>query len=89
MLAGALGHPLAPSRAVSGHAPPQITLRVTYSGASAESVQNTVVQVIEKQLSGLDHLRYFSSASNKDGSMEIVLTLEQGSNASGSSCPHE
>ena len=51
---------------------------MTYPGASAETVQNTVVQVIEQQLSGLDRLRYFPSASNKDGSMEITLTFEQG-----------
>src|SRR3546814_8849905 len=47
-------------------------------GASAQTVQDTVVQVIEQQLNGLDGLRYLSSASNADGSMEIIVTFEQG-----------
>jgi len=53
---------------------------VTYPGASAETVQNTVTQVIEQQMSGLDHLLYFGSESDKDGSMTITLYFEQGTN---------
>ena len=41
-------------------------------------VQDTVVQVIEQQLNGIDHLRYVSSESNSDGSMSITATFEQG-----------
>src|SRR5580693_10735238 len=61
-------------------APPAVSITVTYPGASAETVQSTVVQVIEQQLSGLDHLLYFSSESDKDGSMTITLSFEQGTN---------
>jgi multidrug efflux pump subunit AcrB len=43
-------------------------------------VQSTVVQVIEQQLNGIDHLLYFSSESDKDGSMTITLYFEQGTN---------
>src|SRR5690554_7754279 len=59
-------------------APPAIALSVNYPGASAETVQDTVVQVIEQQLNGLDGLRYISSESNSDGSMTIIATFEQG-----------
>src|SRR5713226_10536942 len=61
-------------------APPSISITVTYPGASAQTVQDTVVQVIEQQLSGIDHLLYFSSESDKDGSMTVTLTFEQGTN---------
>ncbi|MBO0754110.1 MAG: efflux RND transporter permease subunit, partial [Bradyrhizobiaceae bacterium] len=61
-------------------APPAVSISVTYPGASAETVQSTVVQPIEQQLSGLDHLLYFSSESDKDGSMTITLSFEQGTN---------
>jgi hydrophobe/amphiphile efflux-1 (HAE1) family protein len=61
-------------------APPAVQITVTYPGASADTVQSTVVQVIEQQLSGIDHLLYFSSESDKDGSMTITLNFEQGTN---------
>src|SRR5580693_5897892 len=61
-------------------APPAVSITVTYPGASAETVQSTVVQVIEQQLSGLDHLLYFSSESDKDGSITITLSFDQGTN---------
>src|SRR3546814_19361559 len=49
-------------------------------GASAQTVQDTVVQVVEQQLNGLDNLRYISSASNSDGTFTITVTFEQGTN---------
>jgi multidrug efflux pump len=60
-------------------APPAVAITVSYPGASADTVQSTVVQVIEQQMSGIDHLLYFSSESDKDGSMTITLNFEQGS----------
>ncbi|WP_446934138.1 multidrug efflux RND transporter permease subunit MexB [Pseudomonas aeruginosa] len=51
---------------------------MSYPGASAETVQDTVVQVIEQQMNGIDNLRYISSESNSDGSMTITVTFEQG-----------
>jgi multidrug efflux pump len=59
-------------------APPTISIRATYPGASAQTVQNTVVQIIEQQLNGLDGLQYFTSQSNRDGSAQITLTFAQG-----------
>src|SRR3546814_2011613 len=78
MLAGALSILKLPINQYPNVAPPAISISVVYPGASAQTVQDTVVQVIEQQLNGLDGLRYLSSASNADGSMEIIVTFEQG-----------
>jgi len=78
MLAGLLSIRSLPVAQYPAIAPPAVSISVSYPGASAETVQNTVTQVIEQQLSGIDHLMYFSSESNKDGSMTITLTFEQG-----------
>jgi multidrug efflux pump len=80
MLVGGLAIKTLPIAQYPSIAPPAIAITVSYPGASAETVQSTVVQVIEQQLSGIDHLLYFSSESDKDGSMTITLSFEQGSN---------
>ncbi|MCG8708288.1 efflux RND transporter permease subunit [Brenneria sp. 4F2] len=59
-------------------APPAISVSVTYPGASAETTEKTVVQVIEQQLNGIDNLRYIESTSSSDGSATIIATFEQG-----------
>jgi multidrug efflux pump len=79
-LAGVLAIRKLPVAQYPSIAPPSIAITVTYPGASAQTVQDTVVQVIEQQMSGLDHLLYFSSESDKDGSMTITLNFEQGTN---------
>src|SRR5271167_3249841 len=80
MLAGALAIKTLPIAQYPSLAPPAIAITVSYPGASAATVQSTVVQVIEQQLSGLDHLRYFSAESDKDGSIQITLYFDQGTN---------
>src|SRR5271154_5182797 len=77
MLAGLLAIVQLPIAQYPSIAPPAVAITVVYPGASAETVQSTVVQVIEQQLSGIDHLLYFSSESNKDGSIAITLNFEQ------------
>ncbi|WP_297769461.1 efflux RND transporter permease subunit [uncultured Roseovarius sp.] len=62
-------------------APPSVTVAANYPGASAETVANTVTQVIEQQMTGLDGLRYFSSRSTSQGNAEITLTFETGTDA--------
>ncbi|GGO55057.1 hydrophobic/amphiphilic exporter-1, HAE1 family/multidrug efflux pump [Roseovarius pacificus] len=59
-------------------APPSVAISATYPGASANTVANTVTQVIEQQMTGLDGLRYFSSSSNAAGRVSITLTFETG-----------
>ncbi|TBR39724.1 MULTISPECIES: multidrug efflux RND transporter permease subunit [Dyella] len=59
-------------------APPQVVVNATYPGASAETTEKSVTQVIEQQLTGIDHLLYFSSSSSSNGSASITLTFETG-----------
>ncbi|MCJ0971993.1 efflux RND transporter permease subunit [Pseudomonas sp. PS1] len=78
MLAGTLSILSLPVQQYPSIAPPAVGISVNYPGASAQTVQDTVVQVIEQQLNGIDGLRYMSSESNSDGSMTITVTFEQG-----------
>src|SRR5690554_3887896 len=76
MLVGGLAILKLPVNQYPSIAPPTIGISVSYRGASAKTVQDTVVQVIEQQLNGIDGLRYISSESNSDGSMSISVTFE-------------
>jgi multidrug efflux pump len=80
MMTGALAITTLPIAQYPTIAPPAIAVSATYPGASADIVQSTVTQVIEQQLSGIDHLLYFGSESDADGSMTITLYFEQGTN---------
>ena len=62
-------------------APPSVTIRATYPGASADTIANTVTQVIEQQMTGLDGLRYFNSSSSSAGISSTTLTFETGTDA--------
>jgi multidrug efflux pump len=62
-------------------APPQVNIRANYPGASAETLENSVTQVIEQQLTGLDGLLYFSSTSSSRGQVSISATFEKGTDA--------
>ncbi|WP_347557414.1 efflux RND transporter permease subunit [Robbsia sp. KACC 23696] len=61
-------------------APPMILINATYNGASAQTNQDAVVQVIEQQMVGLDNLMYMSSTANSEGSISIKLTFSPGTN---------
>ena len=61
-------------------APPQVTVTATYPGASAATMESTVTQVIEQQLTGLDNLLYFTSTSNSNGTATITLSFATGTN---------
>jgi len=58
--------------------PPTVTISATYPGASAQTVENTVTQIIEQQMNGLDGLRYISSNSAGNGQASINLNFAQG-----------
>ena len=61
-------------------APPQIAVSAVFPGADAATLDKTTTQIIEQQLQGIDHLRYFSSQSSSSGQVTITLTFEQGTN---------
>ena len=78
MLAGILSVLELPVAQYPPIASPQISISASYPGASAQAVQDTVVQVIEQQMSGLDGLRYMSSTSESTGAATVTLTFENG-----------
>ena len=59
-------------------APPQVAINAVYPGASAQTVQDTVTQVIEQKLNGIDNLIYMSSTSDSSGAVSITLTFKAG-----------
>jgi len=79
-LGGTLALRRLPSEAYPPIAPPQVAVTTSYPGASAATVESTVTQVIEQQLTGIDNLLYFTSQSASDGSCTITLTFEHGTN---------
>jgi hydrophobe/amphiphile efflux-1 (HAE1) family protein len=80
MLAGGIAAFSLPIEQYPTIAPPSVVINATYPGADSESLQNSVTQVIEQQLTGLDNLLYFSSQSNADGSVTITATFAPGTN---------
>ncbi|ATA19206.1 multidrug efflux pump [Gibbsiella quercinecans] len=81
MLAGLLAIRILPVAQYPDVAPPSIRISATYSGASAQTLENSVTQVIEQQLTGLDNLLYFSSSSTSEGTVTITVTFAQGTDA--------
>ncbi len=59
-------------------APPAVTITATYPGASAQTVEDSVTQVIEQQMNGIDNLRYMSASSDSSGTATLTLTFDQG-----------
>jgi multidrug efflux pump len=78
MLAGLLAIKTLPVSQYPPIAPPQITINAVYPGASAQTVQDTVTQVIEQKLNGIDNLIYMSSTSDSAGAVAINLTFKAG-----------
>jgi multidrug efflux pump len=80
MLAGGLSLWQLPIEQYPSIAPPSVEIEANYPGASAQTVENTVTQVIEQQMNGLDYLRYMSSTSSGNGQASITLTFEPEAN---------
>ncbi|MBI5439853.1 MAG: efflux RND transporter permease subunit, partial [Deltaproteobacteria bacterium] len=78
MLAGLLAIKTLPVSQYPPIAPPQITINAFYPGASAQTVQDTVTQVIEQKMNGIDNLIYMSSSSDSAGAVAINLTFRTG-----------
>jgi hydrophobe/amphiphile efflux-1 (HAE1) family protein len=80
MLAGAISIASMPVEQYPTVAPPSIQITTQYPGASATTVESTVVQVIEQQMSGLDNFLYMSSTSDDFGQGVITITFKAGTN---------
>ncbi len=78
MLAGALAIFTLPVSMYPTVAPPSVTINATYPGASAKVVEDSVTQIIEQNMKGLDGLMYFSSQSSGNGMATITLTFQTG-----------
>ena len=78
MLAGIGGILSLPVEQYPDIAPPQINVRASYPGASAEILESSVTQIIEQQLTGLDGLLYFSATSSSAGSATVTVTFAKG-----------
>lgn len=80
MLAGVLSILQLPISQYPDVAPPSVSISAKYAGASSEVVQDTVVQVIEQSLTGIDNVQYISASSDSSGNASITLTFTAGTN---------
>ena len=78
MLAGVLAIMKLPIAQYPTIAPPAVSISATYPGADAKTVQDTVTQIIEQNMNGIDNLMYMSSTSDSSGSVTITLTFDSG-----------
>ncbi|WP_047129021.1 efflux RND transporter permease subunit [Xanthomonas arboricola] len=78
MLAGILSIATLPIAQYPSIAPPAVAITANYPGASAQTLEDTVTQVIEQKMKGLDHLSYMASTSESSGAVTITLTFDNG-----------
>ncbi len=76
MMAGGLALLKMPVEQYPNIAAPSVSISTSLPGASAETIENSVTQIIEQSLTGIDSLRYFTSSSDSDGNATITLTFE-------------
>ena len=80
MMAGALAILRLPVEQYPKIAPPTVSITASYPGASAKTLEDTVTQVIEQKMTGLDNFRYMASTSDSSGNVTITLTFEPAAN---------
>ncbi|MGA5657892.1 efflux RND transporter permease subunit [Rahnella contaminans] len=80
MLAGGLAILKLPVAQYPTIAPPAVAITATYPGADAQTVQDTVTQIIEQNMNGIDNLMYMSSTSDSAGGVTITMTFNSGTN---------
>lgn len=81
MLAGGLAVTQLPVEQYPEIAPPSVQINARYPGATAATLEESVTQVIEQNMNGIDNLKYFSSTSDSAGNASITLTFEAGTDA--------
>lgn len=81
MLAGLLSIKQLPIEQYPRIAPPAVTISASYPGASAQTAEDAVTQVIEQAMNGLDNLMYMSAQSDSSGNISLTLTFETGTDA--------
>ncbi len=80
MVAGAISITRLPISRYPTIAPPTVSVNATYPGASAKVVEDSITQIIEQNMTGLDGLIYMSSSSSSNGSASVTLTFQSGTN---------
>ncbi|HYC37011.1 MAG TPA: efflux RND transporter permease subunit [Usitatibacter sp.] len=78
MVAGAISMVSLPISRYPTIAPPTVSINAVYPGASAKTIEDSITQVIEQNMTGLDGLIYMSSASASNGTASVTLTFESG-----------
>ncbi|WP_343552209.1 efflux RND transporter permease subunit [Pantoea sp.] len=81
MLAGVLSIISLPIEQYPNVAPPAVEIQATYPGADAKTLQDSVTQVIEQNMNGIDGLMYMSSSSDSSGTLTLTLTFQSGTDA--------
>ena len=81
MLAGTLAIISLPIEQYPNVAPPAVEIQATYPGADAKTLQDSVTQVIEQNMNGIDGLMYMASSSDSSGTLTLTLTFQSGTNA--------
>ena len=76
VIAGLISIPVLPIESLPDIAPPTVSIFANYSGASAKAVEDSVTQVIEQSMTGLDGLLYMASTSESNGSASVTLTFD-------------
>jgi len=80
LIAGTVCLPLLPIEQYPDISPVQVAVTANYQGASADVVEKTVTSVLERQINGVEGLRYMTSTSSNDGTTQITITFEPGRN---------
>ncbi|MBW4541249.1 MAG: efflux RND transporter permease subunit [Myxacorys chilensis ATA2-1-KO14] len=80
LIAGAVSLPLLPIEQYPDISPVQVAVVSNYQGASADVVEKTVTSLLERQINGVEGMRYMTSISSNDGTSQITVTFEPGRN---------
>ncbi|MFX4313357.1 MMPL family transporter, partial [Enterobacter sp. 63] len=81
VIAGVIAIPQLPVARYPSVAPPTVTISATYPGASPQTMNDSVVSLIERELSGVKNLLYFESSVDTSGSAQITVTFKPGTDS--------